>query len=316
MMRKIITAITFAFLACSITQAQTVQKIGDNPTEINKTAVLEVASSTKGFLPPRMTTVQRDAITTPANGLIVYNTDTKKLEVFDGTSWSSGGGGNDNLGDHTATKDLDMKNNSISDVKQIDLNYQMLLKYPNSKTNSPYFSLYNQGGLFKIWSSNTSSDALMINATTGKTVLTSASIANGTDGVAPETGQVAKAAENGNIVWKSKALLSEISSNQYINNTYSQDIFIVSNYTGPGANFITFSCTNKTFSGSVYNVNITSGTVYTIKNNNSSAVCKVNLNDSGADFYVNGVLYQYGFEIPRGQTVRFVCQKNDTWHTF
>jgi uncharacterized protein (TIGR02145 family) len=49
-------------------------KVGDNPTSINSAAVFEVESTTKGFLPPRMTNAQMKAITNPVNGLIVYNT--------------------------------------------------------------------------------------------------------------------------------------------------------------------------------------------------------------------------------------------------
>jgi len=53
------------------------------------TAILEILSTTQGFLPPRMTTTQRSAITSPATGLLVYNTTTKSLEMYDGTAWDS-----------------------------------------------------------------------------------------------------------------------------------------------------------------------------------------------------------------------------------
>jgi len=45
-------------------------------------ALLEMQSTTKGFLPPRMTTVQRLAIAAPATGLVVYDTDIDALFVF------------------------------------------------------------------------------------------------------------------------------------------------------------------------------------------------------------------------------------------
>ena len=50
-------------------------------------SALEVDSSTKGFLPPRMTTAQRDAITNPATGLFIYNTSTNQLNFYSGTLW-------------------------------------------------------------------------------------------------------------------------------------------------------------------------------------------------------------------------------------
>jgi len=50
-------------------------------------ALLSMTSTTKGFLPPRMTTTQRDAIATPATGLVIYNTTTSALNVYTGAAW-------------------------------------------------------------------------------------------------------------------------------------------------------------------------------------------------------------------------------------
>jgi hypothetical protein len=50
-------------------------------------AQLEVASTTKGFLPPRLTTAERDAISSPAAGLVLYNSTTNKLQVRTNTAW-------------------------------------------------------------------------------------------------------------------------------------------------------------------------------------------------------------------------------------
>jgi hypothetical protein len=55
------------------------------PTEVS--AVLEVSSNTQGFLPPRMTTAQRDAIVSPATGLVLFNTTTDTLQVRVSTGW-------------------------------------------------------------------------------------------------------------------------------------------------------------------------------------------------------------------------------------
>ena len=51
-------------------------------------AILDVSSTTKGFLPPRMTTTQKNAIATPASGLIVYDETTNKLSCYNGTTWN------------------------------------------------------------------------------------------------------------------------------------------------------------------------------------------------------------------------------------
>ena len=51
-------------------------------------ALLQVNSTTRGFLPPRMTTTQKNAISSPAAGLVVYDTDTNKLCCYNGTTWN------------------------------------------------------------------------------------------------------------------------------------------------------------------------------------------------------------------------------------
>jgi len=54
---------------------------------VNSSAILELKATTKGFLPPRMTTTQKNAISSPAEGLMVMDITTHKLCVYDGTSW-------------------------------------------------------------------------------------------------------------------------------------------------------------------------------------------------------------------------------------
>ena len=61
--------------------------IGINTNTPNASAQLDVASTTKGFLPPRMTIVQRDAITAPAVGLVIYNTTSNCLNFYVGSNW-------------------------------------------------------------------------------------------------------------------------------------------------------------------------------------------------------------------------------------
>ena len=50
-------------------------------------AILNVASTTRGFLPPRMTTTQKNAIASPATGLMVYDTTLNLMSVYNGTTW-------------------------------------------------------------------------------------------------------------------------------------------------------------------------------------------------------------------------------------
>jgi hypothetical protein len=62
--------------------------VGVGVVSPNAKAKLQVDSTTQGFLPPRMTTAQRDAITSVPAGLMIYNTDTNKLNVFT-TAWEA-----------------------------------------------------------------------------------------------------------------------------------------------------------------------------------------------------------------------------------
>ncbi len=50
-------------------------------------AILDITSTTKGLLPPRMTTVQMNAIASPATGLMIYDTTTNQWMGYNGTSW-------------------------------------------------------------------------------------------------------------------------------------------------------------------------------------------------------------------------------------
>jgi len=52
-------------------------------------AEMAVTSTTRGFLPPRMTTTQKNAISTPATGLVLYDTTLNKLAVYTGSAWET-----------------------------------------------------------------------------------------------------------------------------------------------------------------------------------------------------------------------------------
>lgn len=62
--------------------------VGIGSSQQFSSAALAVTSTTQGFLPPRMTTAQRDLIATPATGLIIYNTSTNKHQGYNGTTWN------------------------------------------------------------------------------------------------------------------------------------------------------------------------------------------------------------------------------------
>ncbi len=90
----------------SFTLATTLSSFAQNSVGIgtaapNSSAILDITSSTKGLLIPRMTGVQRTAIVSPATGLLVFDTDSKTIWAYDGTAWknlyAAGGGGSFSL---------------------------------------------------------------------------------------------------------------------------------------------------------------------------------------------------------------------------
>lgn len=102
--------------------------INASGAEPDSTAMLDVSSTSKGLLMPRMTKAQRMAIVSPANGLMVIQTDgSTGVYIYDTAgvgSWdhildstavhalilSLG----DNLGDHVATQNIELGNNYMS----------------------------------------------------------------------------------------------------------------------------------------------------------------------------------------------------------
>lgn len=64
-------------------------QVGIGTTTVDASSLLELNSTARGFLPPRMTQAQRNAIATPATGLTIYQTDnTPGLYVYSGTVWA------------------------------------------------------------------------------------------------------------------------------------------------------------------------------------------------------------------------------------
>ena len=61
--------------------------VGIGTSSINASAVLQIESTTAGVLFPRMNTTQRDAIPTPADGLVIFNTTAVKFQGRAGGAW-------------------------------------------------------------------------------------------------------------------------------------------------------------------------------------------------------------------------------------
>lgn len=92
-MKKIL--ITFLSAACF--KQLTAQNVGIGTSAPMASAALDVTSTTKGFLTPRMTTSQRINISVPAKGLLVYDTDVNALYHYNGSAWATVASGSVNF---------------------------------------------------------------------------------------------------------------------------------------------------------------------------------------------------------------------------
>jgi trimeric autotransporter adhesin len=82
-----VLCIVGALFILNNTWAQSVAINTDGSTA-DATAILDIKSTGKGMLIPRMTTLQRTAITSPATGLLVFDTDTNAFWFYNGTAWT------------------------------------------------------------------------------------------------------------------------------------------------------------------------------------------------------------------------------------
>lgn len=82
-MKKTLITLALALVTTTATFAQ----VGIGTKTPAPSAVLELSTTTKGFLPPRMTTSERNDIASPAEGLTIFNTTLNCLQWFNGTGW-------------------------------------------------------------------------------------------------------------------------------------------------------------------------------------------------------------------------------------
>lgn len=89
-MKKILFSLLIAAISTTTLFGQT-ENVGINTTSPDNSAALHVSYVTtpKGVLIPRLTTAQRGSIASPANGLLIFNTDNNRFEVYDlaATAW-------------------------------------------------------------------------------------------------------------------------------------------------------------------------------------------------------------------------------------
>jgi len=75
------------FILLIFSLAARAQNVGVGTNTPHASAKLDVTSTNSGLLPPRMTQTERNAIASPAAGLIIYNTTSNSIEFYNGSTW-------------------------------------------------------------------------------------------------------------------------------------------------------------------------------------------------------------------------------------
>src|SRR4051812_19324431 len=84
----------FLLMVSVISQMSSSQNIGIGTLTPHSSAMLDVSSTTRGFLTPRMSQDQRNLIASPATGLLIYQTDnTPGYYFYSGSAWAQLAGG-------------------------------------------------------------------------------------------------------------------------------------------------------------------------------------------------------------------------------
>lgn len=110
---------------------------GNVPLE--NSALLQMESLSRGFLPPRMGTTYRNGIATPATGLQIFNIDTIQMEIYNGTAWVPMGGSGSPGGANTEIQfnnsgAFGASSNLTYDGTRLTINKDLLLTHTGGAT--------------------------------------------------------------------------------------------------------------------------------------------------------------------------------------
>ncbi len=159
-------------LSCFL-QYNSYAQVGIGTTVPDASSILDVVSTTQGVLVPRLTTTQENAITNPATGLLIYNTDCKEFRFNIGTpaspSWIK-----------TSRSGSVKYSNNAADTS-VNVN-------TNTAANARIISTLEWNDDTSLYTANTLTNTITINETSRYRITVNVSLAttSGTDRLTPE----------------------------------------------------------------------------------------------------------------------------------
>lgn len=136
-MKKIILILTSLLM----TAGHLFPQVGIGTPSPHPSAILDITSTNKGLLPPRMTNAQRNLIASPSEGLMIYNTDTDCINIYEVGKWisiCSNGVVTTRPVVRLVSGDSYIQNGNYPDIGYM---FQYLINY--------YDNLYSSTGIFK-----------------------------------------------------------------------------------------------------------------------------------------------------------------------
>lgn len=145
-----IILLSFLCIAGSMSNAQVA--VSADGSTADASAMLEVKSTNKGILIPRMSTAQRALIASPATGLLVFDNDTESFWFYNGTTWSELLSGRDHLSDADGDTRVLVEKFPDEDRIRFETNGTEVMHISNTgqvgigTTTTPFTRLHVQGG--------------------------------------------------------------------------------------------------------------------------------------------------------------------------
>ncbi len=189
---KVLITFVFCFF---VTELLSQDNVGIGTLSPDASAILDLTSTTKGLLLPRMTTTQRDAISSPATGLIIYNTTNSRYEYNSGTPASpnwipiiSNTSIGLNMPAQFSVTGSPVNNNGTFGVTWANQNQNQVLASPDGSNGTPTFRALTSNDIPNLNASKITAGTLNVaQGGTGAATLTGMLKGNGTSPISTVT---------------------------------------------------------------------------------------------------------------------------------